>query len=145
VLTRTEFDKAVQCVKSGRAAGHDGIPKEGWKYLDKALDDLFLHTSLCWNLETFSEGLILGLVAILYKGKGKNPNVYNSSRPIWLMVFVMKVLDAESSTRARVTHGAAAWGDAPSSSRCGPRRAPGKVRGGEDVRWRACVAVWGAK
>jgi hypothetical protein len=21
----------------------------------------------------------------------------------------------------------------------------GKVRGGEDVRWRACVAVWGAK
>jgi hypothetical protein len=51
----------------------------------------------------------------------------------------------ESSTRARVTHGAAAWGDAPSSSRCGPRRAPGKVRGGEDVRWRACVAVWGAK
>jgi hypothetical protein len=30
------------------------------------------------------------------------------------------------STRARVSHGAAAWGDAPSSSRCGPRRAPGQ-------------------
>jgi hypothetical protein len=49
------------------------------------------------------------------------------------------------STRARISHGAAAWGDAPSSSRCGPRRALGKQRGGEDVRWRACVAVWGAK
>jgi hypothetical protein len=30
VLTRTEFDKAVQCVKSGRAAGHRGGASGGW-------------------------------------------------------------------------------------------------------------------
>jgi hypothetical protein len=33
-------------------------------------------------------------VPILYKGKGKDPNVYNSHRPIWLLIFVFKCLEA---------------------------------------------------
>jgi hypothetical protein len=46
VLTRPVFLRGVQMVKANRAAGHDDIPKEGWVYLDEALDDLFTRTSL---------------------------------------------------------------------------------------------------
>jgi hypothetical protein len=94
VLTRPVFLRGVQMVKANRAAGHDDIPKEGWVYLDEALDDLFTQTSLAWNLETFHEFLVLAIVPILYKGKGKDPNVYNSHRPIWLLIFVFKCLEA---------------------------------------------------
>ena len=80
VLTRPLFDRAIVRIKGGKAAGHDGLPKEAWIWVDEAMDDLFTQTSLAWNLETFHEYLVLALIAILFKGKGKNPNVYNSTK-----------------------------------------------------------------
>ena len=58
-----------------------------------ALEDLYIQTSIAWNLETFHEWVVLAIVPILFKGKGKDPDVYNSSRPIFLFIFVFKTLE----------------------------------------------------
>ena len=42
----------------------------------------------------FHEWFVLAIVPILFKGKGKDPDVYNSSRPIFLFIFVFKTLEA---------------------------------------------------
>jgi hypothetical protein len=36
-------DLGVQKVKANRALGHDGVPKEGWVWLQEAMDDLYTH------------------------------------------------------------------------------------------------------
>jgi hypothetical protein len=70
---------------------HHGLYLQLYKAWQFGAKKYMLYSCTCTAVD--HEYLVLALIAILFKGKGKNPNVYNSSRPIWMLIFVLKVLE----------------------------------------------------
>ena len=68
-----EITKAIKQLKSGRAAGVDGIPPELWKEGGPALHSN-LHKLLvyCWEQGKLPSDLCNAVIVTLYKNKGKS-------------------------------------------------------------------------
>ncbi|KAL0156964.1 hypothetical protein M9458_048210 [Cirrhinus mrigala] len=90
--TIAETLKAIQQLKSGKAAGIDGIPPEIWKYggpaLHSKLHDLFV---CCWEQGTLPKDFCDAVIVTLYKNKGEKSDCSNY-RGITLLSIAGKIL-----------------------------------------------------
>jgi len=92
VLTLEEIIKATEQLKSGKAAGVDGIPPEIWKHrgetLHSKLHELFV---CCWQQGKLPQDLRDALIITLYKNKGEKSDCSNY-RGITLLSIAGKIL-----------------------------------------------------
>ena len=76
--TVDEITKLIEQLKSGKAAGVDGIPPEIWKH-----GGLMLHTKLhelficCWEQGKLPQDLCDAVIITLYKNKGEKSDCSN--------------------------------------------------------------------
>ena len=90
--TLEETTKAIKQLKSGKAAGGDGIPAEIWKHggqtLHSKLHELFL---CCWEQGKLPQDLRDAVIITLYKNKGVKSDCSNY-RGITLLSIAGKIL-----------------------------------------------------
>ncbi|RVE61997.1 hypothetical protein OJAV_G00176660 [Oryzias javanicus] len=90
--TLEETTKATQQLKSGKAAGIDGIPPEIWKHggpaLHAKLHELFV---CCWEQGELPKDLRDAIIITLYKNKGEKSDCSNY-RGITLLSIAGKIL-----------------------------------------------------
>ncbi|XP_069768090.1 uncharacterized protein [Narcine bancroftii] len=78
VLTREETYKAIEQLKSGKAAGMDGIPPEVWKAGDKTLHaKLHEFFMLCWDQGKLLQDLRDAIIIALYKNISEKSDCSN--------------------------------------------------------------------
>lgn len=98
--TIIEVKKAVDSLRSGKAAGEDGLPPEVWKALEvPQLQILVMLIRLIWTSCANPEDWLLALVLPLYK-KGDASNCGNY-RGISLLDIAYKVLETIIACRVR--------------------------------------------
>ena len=92
VPTLVEITKAIDQLKSGKAAGVDGIPSEIWKHggpaLHAKLHELF---TCCWKQGKLPQDLRDAVIITLYKNKGEKSDCSNY-RGITLLSIAGKIL-----------------------------------------------------
>ena len=90
--TMVETTKAIEQLKSGKAAGVDGIPPEIWKHggpaLHTKLHELFV---CCWEQGKLPQDLRDAVIVTLYKNKGEKSDCSNY-RGITLLSIAGKLL-----------------------------------------------------
>ena len=90
--TLQEVIKAIEQLKSGKAAGVDGIPPEIWKHggetLHSKLHELF---TCCWEKGKLPQDLRDAVIITLYKNKGEKSDCSNY-RGITLLSIAGKIL-----------------------------------------------------
>ena len=90
--TLEETIKAIHQLKSGKAAGGDGIPAEVWKHGGKALQSKLHQLFICcWNAGQLPKDLRDAIVITLYKNKGDKSDCSNY-RGITLLAIAGKIL-----------------------------------------------------
>ncbi len=87
-----ELTKAIKQLKSGKAAGVDGIPPEIWKIGGSALHRKLLELFVCcWERGELPRDLRDAVIVTLYKNKGKKSDCSNY-RGITLLSIAGKIL-----------------------------------------------------
>ena len=72
MLTRKEFDDAVNGMKTGKAVGEDRIPAEVWQNSTVARNKLFEFLQKVWNKEEVPPNLVVCIFVMIYKQKGSH-------------------------------------------------------------------------
>ena len=76
--TTEEIVKAIDKLKSGKAAGVDGIPPEIWKHEGRTLhSELHEPLACCWELGKPPQDFQDVLIITLYKNKGEKSDCSN--------------------------------------------------------------------
>ena len=87
-----DIEKAIDQLKSGKAAGIDGIPPEIWKHGGTALHSKLLELLvLCWEKSKLPQDFRDAVIITLYKNKGEKSNCSNY-RGITLLSIAGKIL-----------------------------------------------------